>query len=80
MDSVILGRKKLTITYTNTGDSPPISQKLYTLLKHTDFVQKQLETLEKACAIVRSISPWGRPLVVVPVRTDPGQLPEDVCA
>ena len=33
----------------DTGDSPPITQKPYTLpLKHAKWVQKELEILEKA--------------------------------
>ena len=36
----------------NTGDSPPIIQKPYTLpLKHAEWVQKELEILEKAGVI-----------------------------
>ena len=51
----------------DTGDSLPITQKPYTLLlKHTEWVQKELEILEKAGVIVRSISPWASPIVVVP--------------
>ena len=41
-----------------TGDSPPITQIPYTLpLKHATWVQKELEILEKAGVIVRSVSP-----------------------
>ena len=58
----------------NTGDSPPITQKPYTLpLKHATWVQKELEILEKAGVIVRSVSPWASPIVVVPKRTAPGE-------
>ena len=40
----------------DTGDSPPITQKPYTLpLKHATWVQKELEILEKAGLIVRSV-------------------------
>ena len=54
----------------DTGDSPPITQKPYTLhLKHAAWVQKELEILEKAGVIVRSVSPWASPIVVVPKRT-----------
>ena len=54
----------------DTGDSPPITQKPYTLpLKHTTWVQKELEILEKAGVIVRSVSPWASPIVIVPKRT-----------
>ena len=36
-----------------TGENPPISQKPYNLsLKHTAWVQKELETLEKTGVIV----------------------------
>ena len=59
------------------GDSPPITQRPYTLpLKHATWVQKELEILEKARVIVRSVSPWACPIVVVPKRTAPGKLPK----
>ena len=61
----------------DTGDSPPITQKPYTLpLKHDEWVQKELEILEKAGVIVRSVSPWASPKVVVPKRTAPGEPPK----
>ena len=51
------------------GDSPPITQKPYTLpLKHAAWVQKELEILEKVGVIVRSVSPLVSPIVVVPKR------------
>ena len=51
----------------DTGDSLPITQKPYTLsLKHAEWVQRELEILEKAGVIVRSVSPWASPIVVVP--------------
>ena len=51
----------------DTGDSPPITPKPYTLpLKHATWIQKDLEILEKARVIVRSVSPWANPIVVVP--------------
>ena len=54
----------------DTGDSPPITQKPYTLpLKHAIWVQKELGILEKAGVIVRSVSPWASPIVIVPKRT-----------
>ena len=34
---------------------------------------KELEILEKAGVIVRSVSPWASPIVVVPKRTAPGE-------
>ena len=61
----------------DTGDSPPITQKPYTLpLKHAEWVQKELEILEKAGVIMRSVSPWASPIVVVPKRTAPGEPPK----
>ena len=61
----------------NTGDSLPITQKPYTLpLKHATWVQRELEILEKAGVIVRSVSPWASPIVVVPKRTAPGEPPK----
>ena len=49
-------------------------QKPYTLpLKHTTWVQRELEILEKASVIVRSVSPWASPIVLVPKRTAPGE-------
>ena len=35
-------------------------------MKHTKWVQRELEILEKAGVIVRSVSPWASPIVVVP--------------
>ena len=56
----------------DTGDSPPVCQRPYNLpLKHREWVQKELETLERAGMIVRSISPWASPIVVVPKKTEP---------
>ena len=60
----------------DTGDSPPLCQRPYNLpLKHREWVQKELETLERAGVIVRSISPWASPIVVVPKKTKPGEPP-----
>ena len=62
------------------GDSPPITQKPYTLpLKYAAWVQKELEILEKVGVIVRSVSPWASPIVVVPKRTAPGEHPKRLC-
>ena len=59
----------------DTGDNVLITQKPYTLpLKHAEWVQRELEILEKAGVIVRSVSPWASPIVVVPKRTAPGEL------
>ena len=51
----------------DTGDSPPVCQRPYNLpLKHADWVKKELETLEKAEIISKSVSPWASPIVIVP--------------
>ena len=61
----------------DTGDSLPITQKPYTLpLKHATWVQKEFEILEKAGVIVRSVSPWASPIVIVPKRKAPGEPPK----
>ena len=60
----------------NTGNHPPIASKSYTLpLKHYEWVQREIETLEKAGIIERSISPWASPVVIVPKKSAPGELP-----
>ena len=72
-DSGDIGKIPLLEVEIDTGDSLPITQKPYTLpLKHTAWVQRELEILEKAGVIVRSVSPWASPIVVVPKRTAPG--------
>ena len=76
-DSGDIGKTPLLEVEIDTGDSPPITQKPYTLpLKHTKWVQRELEILEKAGVIVRSVSPWASPIVVVPKRTAPGEPPK----
>ena len=75
-DSTDIGKTPLITMDIDTGDSPPICQKPYNLpLKHREWVQKELETLEKAGVIVRSVSPWASPIVVVPKKTEPGEPP-----
>ena len=59
-----------------TGDSPPITQRPYTLaLKHVQWVQDKIEILEKAGIIAKSVSPWASPIVIVPKKTAPGEPP-----
>ena len=77
VDSSDIGKTPLMEMEIDTGDSPPITQKPYTLpLKHAMWVQKELEILEKAGVIVRSVSPWASPIVIVPKRTTPGEPPK----
>ena len=61
----------------DTGDSPPIVSKPYTLsLKHYDWVQKEITTMERAGIITKSISPWASPVVIVPKKSAPGEPPQ----
>ena len=76
-DSGDIGKTPLLEVEIDTGDSLPITQKPYTLpLKHTEWVQRELEILEKAGVIVRSVSAWASPIIVVPKRTAPGEPPK----
>ena len=43
--------------------------------RNREWVQKKLETLERAVVIVRSISPSASPIVIVPKKTEPGEPP-----
>ena len=77
IDSGDIGKTSLIEMGIDTGDSLPITQKPFTLpLKHATWVQKELEILEKAGVIVRSVSPWASPIVIVPKRTAPGEPPK----
>ena len=76
-DSSDIGKIPLITMEIKTGDSPPVCQRPYNLpLKHIDWVQKELDTLEKAGVITRSVSPWASPIVIVPKRTALGEPPK----
>ena len=71
-----IGKTMLVEMEIDTGNHPPIASKPYTLpLKHYDWVQREIETLEKAGIIERSISPWASPVVIVPKKSAPGKPP-----
>ena len=73
-DSLDIGKTPLITMEIETGDSPPVCQRPYNLpLKHIDWVQKELDTREKAGVITRSVSPWASPIVIVPKRTVLGE-------
>ena len=60
----------------DTGDSLPVAQSPYTLpLKHYEWVRKEIETLEKAGVIVKCLSPWASPMIVVPKKSAPDEPP-----
>ena len=70
-----IGKTLLVKMDIDTGESPPITSKPYTLS------QKEITTQERAGIITKSISPWASPVVIVPKKSAPGELPteEDVC-
>ena len=69
-----IGRTSLIKLNIETGENPLVCQRPYTLpLKHAEWVKKELNILEAASIIVRSVSPWASPIVVVPKRSAPGE-------
>ena len=71
-----IGQTQLVTMDINTGDSPPFSSRPYTLaLKHR-WVQEEIETLERAGVITKSMSPWASLIVMVPKKSQPGEPPK----
>ena len=69
-----IGRTKLVKMDIDTGDSPPVSSRPYTLLlKHYEWVQREIESLECAGVITKSMSKWVSPIVIVPKKSAPGE-------
>ena len=69
-----IGRTQLVTMDIDMGDSPPVSSRPYTLaLKHHRWVQEEIETLERAGIISKSMSPWASPIVIVPKKSQPGK-------
>ena len=69
-----IGRTKLVKMDIDTGDSPPVSSRPYTLpLKHYEWVQREIESLEWAGEIKKSMSNWTSPIAVVPKKSAPGE-------
>ena len=68
-----IGRTKLVKMDIDTGDSPTVSSRPYILpLKHYECVQREIESLEWAGVIKKSMSNWASPIVVVPKISTPG--------
>ena len=67
-----ISRTKLAKMDIDTGDSPLVSSRPYTLpLKHYEWVQREIESLERAGVITKSMSKWASPIVVVPKKSAP---------
>ena len=59
------------------GLSQPVSERPYTFpLKHHDWVKKEIDQLEHAGVIEKSLSPWASPIVRVPKKSGPGEPPK----
>ena len=58
----------------DNSDSLPSVNKPYTLqLKHYDWVQQGIKSLERSGIINRSVSSWASPVVMVPKKSAPGE-------
>ena len=76
-----IGHTQLVTIDIDIGDSPPVCQKPYTLpLKYYSWVQQEIETLEWAGVIKKSLSLWASPIVVVPNKSAPGNPQGIECA
>ena len=76
-DFADIGKTPIIQMEIDTGDNPPVSQRPYSLaLKHVEWVRQELEALEKAGVITRSVSPWASPIVIVPKKSAPGEPPK----
>ena len=65
-----IGRTKLVKMDIDIGDSPPVSSRPYTLpLKHYERVQREIESLERAGVITKSMSKWASSIVIVPKKS-----------
>ena len=64
-----ISQTKLVKMDIDTGDSPPVSVRPYTLpLKHYEW---EIESLEWAEVIKKSMSNWASPIVIVPKTSAP---------
>ena len=67
-----ISRTKLVKMDIDTGDRPLVSSRPYTLpLKHYEWVQREIEYLECAGVITKSMSKWASPIVIVPKKSAP---------
>ena len=72
-----ISRTKLVKMDIDTGDSPSVSSRPYTLpLKHYEWVQREIESLEHAGVITKNMSKWASPIVIVPKKSAPREPPK----
>ena len=72
-----IGRTHLVTMDIDIEDRPLVSWRPYTLvLKHHRWVQEEIETLERAGVITKSMSPWASPIVIVLKKSQPGEPPK----
>ena len=72
-----IGRTKLVKMDIDTGDSPPVSSRPYTLpLKDYEWVQREIESLKWAGVIKKNMSNWSSPIIVVPKKSVPREPPK----
>ena len=75
-----IGRTKLVKMDIDTGDSPSVSLRPYTLpMKHYEWIQREIESLERAGVITKSMSKWASPIVVVPKKSAPREPKRRLC-
>ena len=72
-----IGCTQLVTMDVDTGDSPPFCQKPYTLpLKHYNWVQQEIETLEHGLVSSEKALAHGQVLLfIVPKKSAPGEPP-----
>ena len=81
-----IGHTNLITMDIDTSDSPLSAKKPYSLpLKHYNWVQQEIETLERSGIIMQSVSPWASPVIMVLKKSAPGETPRrrmciDFCA
>ena len=74
-----IGKTLLVEMDIDTGESPPNASRPYTLpLKHYEWVKKEIDTLEQAGIIDKSISTWALPVIIVPKKSAPGEPPQRI--
>ena len=72
-----IGRTKLVKMDIDMGDGPLVSSRPYTLpLKHYEWVQSEIESLEHAGVITKSMSKWASPIVIVTKKSAPREPPK----